>query len=169
MSQVGDSAPLNVCVSGAYQAGKTSFMAALGPLSTVTLALAQSYGDINAPLDFAQVSLPAPLGLCNLYGQTSAVTLSRAMLYQFDAFVFLIDASSSDTDAEAVAQLAVLVSGRTPFVVAASKADLPSARDVDTIRQAVRVPIDVPLYTCSATDPASVRKVLGKLARFFGG
>lgn len=133
------------------------------------MELAQSYGDISTFLDYAQVQLDAPLGVCNLYGQTGAVQLSRAMLYQFEAFVFLIDASSSDTDAEAAAQLRVLAEGNTPFVAAASKADLPAARDADSIREGVGVPIGVPLYRCSATDPASVRYVLGKLGRFFDG
>ena len=120
-------------------------------------------------LDYARVSLPAPLGVCDLYGQSSAVTLARAMLYQFDAFVFLIDASLPDTDAEAAAQLEVLLDGHTPFVVAASKTDLSSARSADAIREAVGLPTGVPLYACTATNPASVRYVLGKLARFFEG
>lgn len=164
-----DNNPLSICVSGAYKAGKTSFIAALGPVSSVAVDLAQAYGDIRAMLDYARVRLPAPLGACDLYGQTGAVTLSRAMLYQFEAFVFLVDASTPDTDAEAAGQLEVLVGGNTPFVVACSKSDLPSARSVDEIREALRVPIGIPLYTCSATDPATVRYVLGKLARFFSG
>jgi signal recognition particle receptor subunit beta len=160
---------LNICISGAYQAGKTSFIAALAPVTTAAMDLAQAYGDIRAILDYAQVKLPAPLGVCNLYGQSSAVTLSRAMLYQFEAFVFLVDASLPDTDAEAAAQLEVLVNGNTPFVVATTKTDLLSARGVDDVREAVKLPYNVPLYRCSATDPASVRYVLAKLERFFGG
>jgi signal recognition particle receptor subunit beta len=154
-------------VSGAFQAGKTSFIAALAPVTTVAVELAQTYGDIRAMLDYAQVGLPAPLGVANLYGQSSTVTLSRAMLYQFEAFVFLVDASTPDMDAEAAAQLDVLVNGNTPFVVAASKSDLQSARSVQVVRESVDLPISVPLYACSATDPASVRYVLGKLNRFF--
>ena len=38
-------APLNICVSGAFQAGKTSFIRALAPVSEVSLDLAQAYGD----------------------------------------------------------------------------------------------------------------------------
>jgi signal recognition particle receptor subunit beta len=158
---------LSICISGAYQSGKTSFIAALAPVSSVAVDLAQAYGDIRAMLDYARVSLPAPLGVCDLYGQTGAVTLSRAMLYQFEAFVFLVDASVPDTDAEAAAQLKVLVNGRTPFVVAATKSDLPSARSADAIRETIDLPTGIPLYTCSAKDPARVRYVLGKLARFF--
>ena len=163
-----ENSPLSICISGAYQAGKTSFIAALAPVSIVAVDLVQAYGDIRAMLDYARVSLHAPLGVCDLYGQSSAVTLSRAMLYQFEAFVFLVDSSLPDTDAEAAAQMEVLVSGNTPFVVAASKIDLLSARSVEAIRPAVNLPIGLPLYTCSAKDPASVRYVLGKLARFFG-
>jgi signal recognition particle receptor subunit beta len=136
-------------------------------VSSVALDLAQAYGDIRATLDYAQVRLPAPLGSCNLYGQSGAVTLSRAMLYQFEAFVFLVDASTPDTDSEAAAQLDVLVNGNTPFVVAASKSDLPTARSVQAVRESIGLPIGVPLYACSATDPTSVRYVLGKLNRFF--
>lgn len=84
--------------------------------------------------------------------------LSRAM-----GVVVVIDGTKPDTFARAEELIALITNRKIPFVIAATRNDLPGATAPAEIRRRLGIAPGIPVYPVSAKQPADVRRVLESL------
>jgi uncharacterized protein len=163
-----------ILVDGPFSSGKTSFIRAISEIDVVstqkpiskTSKDAKGKGNISVALDFGRITSADSTVTLYLFGTPGAwrfdfdfmrETLGEGIL----GYVFMVDSRKPETFREAVYRLRNFrAHSSLPIVIAANKQDSPDAWDVDTLRIALRIPNDIPIIPCVATDRESVKGVV---------
>ena len=160
---------VKMVVTGPFNAGKTQFISAISEIDVVSTerritSEAEMVKDsTTVAMDFGRITVDQDL-ILYLFGTPGQKRfdfmweiLAEGML----GFVVLIDSVRSETFREARRILEVFRSyAPTPYVVAANKQDLDDTWPIEDLRIALKIPSDVRIVPCTATDKESVKKVL---------
>jgi uncharacterized protein len=163
---------VKMVISGAVNAGKTEFIKAISEIEVVSTERRATDDtrlikkETTVAMDFGRISVADDLVL-HLFGTPGQKRfdfmweiLSEGML----GLVILVDSTRPETFRETSRIIDFFVSYRdTPYVVAANKQDRPNAWSPDELRLALRLPPQVKIIPCIATERESVKNVLLEL------
>jgi len=163
---------VKIVVTGPFNAGKSAFIQTVSEIDVVATerkitSEAEKIKDTTTvAMDFGRITVDEDLVLY-LFGTPGQrrfdfmwEILSEGML----GFIVLVDSTRPETFREARSILETFRAyAPTPYVVAANKQDLEDAWDVEDMRIALRLPDNVKILPCVATDKESVKKVLLEL------
>jgi signal recognition particle receptor subunit beta len=159
-------------VTGPFSAGKTEFIQSISEIDVVATEKKISRREervkdqTTVAMDFGRITVDDELVLY-LFGTPGQrrfdfmwEILSEGML----GFVVLLDSVRPETFREARNILETFRSyAPVPYVVAANKQDLQDAWEPGDLRIALRIPTEVKVLPCVATDRESVKRVLLEL------
>jgi small GTP-binding protein len=163
---------VKMVVTGPFAAGKTQFIQSISEIDIVeterkvTRAEERLKDRTTVAMDFGRITVDEDLVLY-LFGTPGQrrfdfmwEILSEGML----GFIVLLDSVRPETFREARSIFETFRSyAPVPYVVAANKQDLEDAWSPEDLRIAFRIPEEVKVLPCSATDRESVKHVLLEL------
>ncbi len=163
---------VKIVVTGPFSAGKTQFIQTISEIEVVATEKKISRPEerikdqTTVAMDFGRISVADDLVLY-LFGTPGQrrfdfmwEILAEGML----GFVVLIDSVKPETFREARNILDTFRAyAPVPYVVAANKQDLEDAWSPEDLRIALRIPKEVKVIPCVATDRESVKNVLLEL------
>jgi small GTP-binding protein len=163
---------VKMVVTGPFAAGKTQFIQSISEIDIVeterkvTRAEERLKDQTTVAMDFGRITVDEDLVLY-LFGTPGQrrfdfmwEILSEGML----GFIVLLDSVRPETFREARSIFETFRSyAPVPYVVAANKQDLEDAWSPEDLRIAFRIPEEVKVLPCSATDRESVKQVLLEL------
>lgn len=163
---------VKMVVTGPFAAGKTQFIQSISEIDIVeterkvTRAEERLKDQTTVAMDFGRITVDDDLVLY-LFGTPGQrrfdfmwEILSEGML----GFIVLLDSVRPETFREARSIFETFRSyAPVPYVVAANKQDLEDAWSPEDLRIAFRIPEEVKVLPCSATDRESVKQVLLEL------
>lgn len=163
---------LKMVVTGPFAAGKTQFIQTISEIDVVETEARISRDSerikeyTTVAMDFGRITVDEDLVLY-LFGTPGQrrfdfmwEILSEGML----GFVVVVDSTRPETFREAREILDTFYNyAPTPYVVAANKQDLEDAWEPEDLRIALRIPADVKVLPCVATQKESVKQVLLEL------
>lgn len=160
---------VKVVVTGPFAAGKSQFIRVVSeipPVMTdrnISRFAERIKEQTTVAMDFGRIAVDRDLVLYlfGTPGQRRFDFMWRVLAEGMLGFVVLVDSTQPATFREA---RQILETFRTyapvPCVVAANKQDLPDAWPPEDLRVALRIPPEVKVLPCVATDRASVKRVL---------
>jgi small GTP-binding protein len=161
---------IKVVVTGPFSAGKTAFIKTISEIDVVaterkvsTLEQRDLKEETTVAMDFGWITIRDDVVL-ELYGTPG----QRRFDFMFDilskgmwGFVVMVDSADRESFDEAREVLKLFDDlAAVPRVVAANKQDVKGAASPEELRQALKLHPSVKILPCTATDKASVRKVL---------
>ena len=160
---------VKMVVTGPFNAGKTEFIQTVSEIDVVaterkiTSKKEMLKETTTVAMDFGRITVDEELVLY-LFGTPGQKRfdfmweiLSEGML----GFIVMVDSTRPETFREARTILETFRAyAPTPYVVAASKQDLPDAWDIDDMRIALRLDPSIDLIPCVSIDKNSVKEVL---------
>ena len=163
---------VKMVVTGPFNAGKTEFIQTVSEIDVVSTERKISSEaervkeTTTVAMDFGRITVDDSLVLY-LFGTPGQKRfdfmweiLSEGML----GFIVMVDSTRPETFQEARNIMeAFRAFSPTPYVVAASKQDLPDAWEVEDLRVALRLDEGVPMLPCISTDKEAVKTVLLQL------
>lgn len=163
---------VKMVVTGPFNSGKTQFIQAVSEIDVVSTERKISSEaervkeSTTVAMDFGRITVDAELVLY-LFGTPGQKRfdfmweiLSEGML----GFVVMVDSTRPETFREAKSILETFRAyAPTPYVVAANKQDQDDAWAIDDLRIALRLPPEIKLIPCVATDRDKVKNVLLEL------
>ena len=163
---------VKMVVTGPFSAGKTEFIQTISEIDVVATERKISRPEeriksqTTVAMDFGRITVDDDLVLY-LFGTPGQrrfdfmwEILSEGML----GFIVLLDSVRPETFREARSILDTFRAyAPVPYVVAANKQDMPDAWEPEDLRIALRIPNDVKVLSCVATDLESVKTVLLEL------
>jgi small GTP-binding protein len=163
---------VKIVVTGPFSAGKTQFIQAISEIDVVATERKISREEervkaqTTVAMDFGRISVADDLVLY-LFGTPGQrrfdfmwEILAEGML----GFVVLLDSVKPETFREARSILDTFRAyAPVPYVVAANKQDLEDAWTPEDLRIALRIPSEIKVLPCVATDQEAVRQVLLEL------
>jgi uncharacterized protein len=161
---------VKIVVTGAYAAGKTSFIRAVSNIDVLTTEYATTdaserelKSETTVALDFGTIAVSddVTLYLFGTPGQERFDFMWEVLSVGCIGYVVLVD-SCRPAHLNETRRLMDRFREITdvPFVVAANKQDDPAALPPSYIRRRLNVHSDIPLVSCSTTDRESVKDVL---------
>lgn len=159
-------------ITGPFSSGKTQFIGAISEIDVVSTerkisSPAEQIKDTTTvAMDFGRITVGDDLVLY-LFGTPGQRRfdfmwdiLSQGML----GFVVMVDSTKPETFREAKRILETFEGyANTPYVVAANKQDMEDAWEPEDLRIILRLPPEVKILPCVATDKESVKNVLLEL------
>jgi signal recognition particle receptor subunit beta len=172
-----DVAFIKVVITGAFNAGKTRFIRSASDTPPV-LTEELTFGGESAikrsttvALDYGKAVLDSGVHvyMFGTPGQERFSFMRDLLARGMDAYIVLVDS----TDREALPKGRAIVEGfaalpSTPYVIAASRADLSDALGAEELRRLLGVAAEVPIVPCNAQQRASVHSVLATLLELPG-
>ncbi len=161
---------VRVVVSGVGGSGKTTFVRAISEVGLVSTERCPA-GEGTSPhakivVDFGRVAM-APDLVLHLFGVPALQAFDLLWwIHCAEAvgWVILVDSTRPETFRDALKIADFAKSFRdTPCVIVANKQDAENAWGPEELRLALRLPTDVPVLPCVATDRDSVKNVLLEL------
>jgi len=163
---------VKMVVTGPFNAGKTQFIRSISEIDVVsterriTSEAEKVKESTTVAMDFGRITVDQDL-ILYLFGTPGQKRfdfmweiLAEGML----GFIVLIDSVRAETFREARRILEIFRSyAPTPYVVAANKQDLPDTWSTEDLRIALKIPPEVRVVPCVATDRQSVKVVLLEL------
>lgn len=163
---------VKIVVTGPFSAGKTQFIQSISEIDVVATEKKISRAEervkdqTTVAMDFGRITVDEDLVLY-LFGTPGQrrfdfmwEILAEGML----GFVVLLDSVRSETFREARSILATFRSyAPVPYVVAANKQDIEDAWEPEDLRIALRIPKEIKVVPCVATDQGNVKQVLLEL------
>jgi small GTP-binding protein len=163
---------VKIVVTGPFSAGKTQFIQSISEIDVVATERNISRDEervkaqTTVAMDFGRISVAEDLVLY-LFGTPGQrrfdfmwEILAEGML----GFVVLLDSVKPETFREARSILDTFRAyAPVPYVVAANKQDMEDAWTPEDLRIALRIPQEIKVLHCVATDKESVRQVLLEL------
>jgi signal recognition particle receptor subunit beta len=164
---------VKMVVTGPFSAGKTEFIQSVSEIDVVSTERKISSAAERAvkesttvAMDFGRITVDEDLVLY-LFGTPGQKRfdfmweiLSEGML----GFIVMVDSTRPETFQEARNILeAFRAFSPTPYVVAASKQDLPDAWELDDMRVALRLDEGARILPCVSTDKETVKTILLQL------
>ncbi|NLX11621.1 MAG: GTP-binding protein [Chloroflexi bacterium] len=156
-----------VIVTGPFNSGKTAFIGAISDIAVVTTERKITTEDrgikaeTTVAMDYGRVELDGKiLHLNGTPGQARFDFMWEILAREMNGFIVLVDSTDPVSFPDA-ADLIRLFSGfhAVPYLVAATKTDLPGAVSLAELRRRIN-PGDVTVMPCVATQKTSVRQVL---------
>lgn len=158
-----------IVVTGAFNSGKTAFVASGSAIDIVTTERhitdardARIKDETTVALDYGQGRVGNTL--VHLYGtpgQERFDFMWSILSQDTDAFILVLDSEDRSSWMEAIRILRTLrKQHRVPFLVAANKQDGRRAHSPADIADSLSLPKSVPVVPCVARDSESVRAVL---------
>lgn len=161
---------IKIVITGAYAAGKTSFIRAISEIDMVSTEYAVTdaeelllKAETTVALDFGTIAIndDSTLYLFGTPGQSRFDFMWEILSIGCIGYVVLVDSCRPAHLNETAALMETFATlTPAPFVVAANKQDDPAALPVSYIRKRLRVPYDVPVVPCIGNDRESVKTVL---------
>jgi len=163
---------VKIVVTGPFSAGKTQFIQTISEIDVVATEKKISRDEervksqTTVAMDFGRISVADDLVLY-LFGTPGQrrfdfmwEILAEGML----GFVVLLDSVKPETFREARSILDTFRAyAPVPYVVAANKQDMEDAWAPEDLRIALRIPQEIKVLPCVATDQGSVQQVLLEL------
>ncbi|HEY75997.1 MAG TPA: ATP/GTP-binding protein [Thermoflexia bacterium] len=163
---------LKMVITGPFAAGKTQFIQTISEIDVVETEARITRDEerikdrTTVAMDFGRITIDENLVLY-LFGTPGQrrfdfmwEILSEGML----GFIVVVDSTRPETFREAREILDTFYNySPTPYVVAANKQDMEDAWEPEDLRIALRIPRDVKVIPCVATDKESVKRVLLEL------
>ncbi len=163
---------VKMVVTGPFNAGKTEFIQTVSEIDVVSTERKISSPQeriketTTVAMDFGRITVDDNLVLY-LFGTPGQKRfdfmweiLSEGML----GFIVMVDSTRPETFREARSILeAFRAFSPTPYVVAASKQDLPDAWELEDMRVALRLEDGVKIIRCVSTEKDSVKTILIEL------
>lgn len=163
---------VKMVVTGPFSAGKTEFIQTVSEIDVVSTERKISSAEeriketTTVAMDFGRITVDDNLVLY-LFGTPGQKRfdfmweiLSEGML----GFIVMVDSTRPETFREARGILeAFRAFSPTPYIVAASKQDLPDAWDLDDMRVALRLEEGVKILPCVSMNKDNVKTVLLEL------
>jgi len=163
---------VKIVVTGPFSAGKTQFIQSISEIDVVATERNISRAEervktqTTVAMDFGRITVDESLVLY-LFGTPGQrrfdfmwEILAEGML----GFVVLLDSVRPETFREARSILdAFRAYASVPYIVAANKQDLDDAWSPEDLRIALRIPQEIKVLPCVATDQEDVQRVLLEL------
>ncbi len=159
-------------ITGAVNSGKTQFIRTISEIEVVSTERKTTddarfiKGETTVAMDFGRITIANDLVL-HLFGTPGQrrfdfmwEILSEGML----GLLILVDSTRPETFRETLRIIDFFTSYReSPYVVVANKQDLENAWSPEELRLALRLPDEVKVLPCVATNRESVKSVLLEL------
>ena len=161
---------VKIVVTGAYSAGKTSFIRSVSEIDVVETEYEVTDADERAlkrettvALDFGTIAVSEDvvLYLFGTPGQERFDFMWEILSVGCIGYVVMVDSCRPGHLLETqrlIARFAEITAA--PFVVAANKQDDPTALPLGYIRRRLRLPYEIPIVPCVAHERDSVKSVL---------
>jgi hypothetical protein len=161
---------VKIVVTGAFAAGKTSFIRAISDIDTVSTEHIvantperQIKQHTTVALDFGTVAIDNDIVvfLFGTPGQERFDFMWEHLSLGCIGYVVMVDSCRPDhfSETRRLMQRFAQLTG-APFVVAANKQDDPTSRPTEYIRSQLALPTTIPILPCVANNRESVRLVL---------
>ncbi|MEN9938520.1 MAG: hypothetical protein RLZZ387_5099 [Chloroflexota bacterium] len=161
---------LKIVITGAYSAGKSSFIRTISEIEVVSTEYEVTQADerelkseTTVALDFGTIKVndEANLFLFGTPGQERFDFMWEVLSTGCLGYVVMVDSCRPAHFVETLRLMARWAEiTDAPFVVAANKQDDPAALPLGYIRRRLQLPYEVPLLPCVANDRESVKAVL---------
>lgn len=166
---------ITILVDGRFNVGKTAFIRSLSDMEVRSTEKTFSHGRLA--VDFGKMTLsnkqiyffgiPGPLHFLRIDECVSVLGLDGAILVIDSRFQDNVVAPSYPLTAQELAFPDAQYMSRyyadhapVPYVIAANRQDQPGAASAEEVRAMLRVPANIPVVPCVATDKESCKKVL---------
>jgi len=163
---------VKIVVTGPFAAGKTQFIQTISEIEVVATERKISRSEerikdqTTVAMDFGRITIDDGLVLYmfGTPGQRRFDFMWEILAEGMLGFVVLLDSVRPETFREARSILDTFRSyAPVPYVVAANKQDLADAWSPEDLRIALRIPPEIKIVSCTATDRESVRRVILEL------
>ena len=163
---------VKIVVTGPFSAGKTEFIQSISEIDVVATEKKISRAEervkdqTTVAMDFGRITIDEELVLYmfGTPGQRRFDFMWEILAEGMLGFVVLLDSVRPETFREARSILDTFSSyAPVPYVVAANKQDLEDAWTPEDLRIALRIPQEIKMLHCVATDSESVKQVLLEL------
>jgi hypothetical protein len=163
---------VKIVVTGPFSAGKTQFIQTISEIEVVATEKKISRPEerikdqTTVAMDFGRITIDDGLVLYmfGTPGQRRFDFMWEILAEGMLGFVVLLDSVRPETFREARSILDTFRSyAPVPYIVAANKQDLQDAWSPEDLRIALRIPPEVKVVPCMATDRESVRRVILEL------
>lgn len=161
---------IKIVITGAYSAGKTSFIRAISEIDPLTTEYEVTdpeerllKSETTVALDFGTIAVndAATLYLFGTPGQERFDFMWETLSEGCIGYVVMVDSCRPAHLNETVRLMQRFAEiTDVPFVVAANKQDDPAALPLSYIRRRLQLPHEIPLLSCVANDRESVKQVL---------
>ena len=153
---------LKIVVTGPYESGKSLMIHKITNGACINIerrgtTIAMDHGLAN--IDGMSVFMFGTPGLLRFR------TMRKILSSGADGLIFVVDSVDKESDARAklfFREISFFLPG-VPCIVAANKQDLPEARRVDELREAMKFLVGLPVIPCSAETGANVDSTLRTL------
>jgi uncharacterized protein len=161
---------IKIVISGAYSAGKSSFIRAVSDIDVVSTEAAVTQeeerllkAETTVGLDFGTIAINDDLALYlfGTPGQERFDYMWEILSEGCIGYVVLVDSCRPGHLAETrrlIDRFSVITAA--PFVVAANKQDDPTALPPTYIRRRLGLPAEIPVLPCTTTSRDDVKQVL---------
>jgi small GTP-binding protein len=160
-------------VTGAFNAGKTTFVSTLSDLDVVDTDKTVHHrkevkvkAATTVALDYGQASINKKLKvhLFGTPGQARFDFMHDLLAEGMHGFIFLIDSTDRGTLNQATQLLTLFKKRRNvPYLLVANKSDQRNGLSDEEIRKRLKLSQKQPIIPCIATDKASVQAVVERL------
>jgi uncharacterized protein len=163
---------VKIVVTGPFSAGKTEFIQSISEIDVIATEKKISRAEervkdqTTVAMDFGRITIDEELVLYmfGTPGQRRFDFMWEILAEGMLGFVVLLDSVRPETFREARSILDTFRSyAPVPYVVAANKQDLEDAWEPSDLRIALRIPNEIKMVPCVATDQESVKQVLLEL------
>lgn len=161
---------VKIVITGAYSAGKTSFIRSISDIDIVSTEYEVTdpeerllKGETTIALDFGTIAIneEVTLYLFGTPGQDRFDFMWEVLSVGCLGYVVMVDSCRPAHLLETqrlMERFAEITDA--PFVVAANKQDDPAALPMSYLRRRLKIPYEVPMFPCMARDRESVKAVL---------
>lgn len=161
---------IKIVITGAYSAGKTSFIRAISEIDPLTTEYAVTdaeerlqKSETTVALDFGTIAIndAITLYLFGTPGQERFDFMWDTLAEGCIGYVVMVDSCRPAHLAETVRLMERFAQiTDVPFVVAANKQDDPSALPISYVRRRLQLPHEISIVPCVANDRENVKHVL---------
>jgi uncharacterized protein len=161
-----------VIVTGPFSSGKTTFVNTISDVPVVSTERKITTEDsgikaeTTVAMDYGRVTLDGrSIHLYGTPGQARFSFMWEILAKEMSAFVVLVDSTDPASFPDASELIDNFYSIRAaPYLVVASKADMPGAANLNEVRRGTQVGQDITVMPCNSTQKSSVRQVLLQVA-----
>ena len=165
------SKPIKILVAGHFGAGKTTFVKTLSQIKTVaterktTLAEEKSRkAQTTVAMDYGEyiTETGQKIHIFGIPGQERFSFMWPILAKNAVVFIILLDSTDTSRWYEAFKQINIFrkINSNGIFIFVANKRDLPNALPLEEIKNRLKLPSNMKLLECIATDKKSVLTVL---------
>ena len=167
---------LKILVAGHFGAGKTTFVKTLSQIPTVETEKKTTQNEEKKKKSSTTVAMDygeyvtedgKKIHIFGIPGQERFSFMWSILAKNTIGFIVLLDSTDTSRWYEAFKQVHLFrkVAPKAPFIFVANKRDLPEALPMEDIKRRLKLPSNIKLVECVATDLNSVRSVVAALLK----